>query len=72
MSEANIPFSTVTLVPEERPLSEAAKRALAEAAERRAAIDALAQAMPKELNGRGGKEPVRYGDWEVGGIASDF
>jgi hypothetical protein len=65
-------FSPATLVPEERPLSEAAKRALAEAAERRAAIDAAAQAMPKELNGRGGKEPVRYGDWEVGGIASDF
>lgn len=72
MSEATIPYSTATLVPEERPLSEAAKRALAEAAERRAAIDALAKAMPKELNGRGGKEPVRYGDWEVGGIASDF
>lgn len=65
-------FAPATLVPEERPLSEAAKRALAEAAERRAAIDAVAKAMPTELNGRGGKEPVRYGDWEVGGIASDF
>ncbi|MBA4791396.1 MAG: DUF1674 domain-containing protein [Rhizobiales bacterium] len=72
MSEPSNTFSTATLVPEERPLSEAAKRALAEAAERRAAIDALQASMPKELNGRGGKEPVRYGDWEVGGIASDF
>ncbi|OYX74546.1 MAG: DUF1674 domain-containing protein [Rhizobiales bacterium 32-66-11] len=54
------------------PLSPAAQRALAEAAERRAAIDAVAKSMPKELNGRGGTEPVRYGDWEVGGIASDF
>ncbi|MEW6122816.1 MAG: DUF1674 domain-containing protein [Pseudomonadota bacterium] len=72
MSEPSTAFSTATLVPEERPLSEAAKRALAEAAERRAAIDALQASMPKELNGRGGKEPVRYGDWEVGGIASDF
>lgn len=72
MSESSTPFSNATLVPEERPLSEAAKRALAEAAERRAAIDALQASMPKELNGRGGKEPVRYGDWEVGGIASDF
>ncbi len=72
MSVEKTAFAPATLVPEERPLSEAAKRALAEAAERRAAIDALAQAMPKELNGRGGKEPVRYGDWEVGGIASDF
>ncbi len=55
-----------------KSLSPAAQRALAEAAERRAAIDAVAKSMPKELNGRGGTEPVRYGDWEVGGIASDF
>ncbi|OYY58421.1 MAG: DUF1674 domain-containing protein [Rhizobiales bacterium 35-66-30] len=55
-----------------KPLSPAAQRALAEAAERRAAIDAVSKSMPKELNGRGGTEPVRYGDWEVGGIASDF
>lgn len=72
MTDEKKAFEPATLVPEERPLSDAAKRALAEAAERRAAIDAAAQAMPKELNGRGGKEPVRYGDWEVGGIASDF
>lgn len=26
----------------------------------------------KEIGGRGGLEPTRYGDWEVGGIASDF
>lgn len=66
-------FDGVTLVPDSRPpLSDAAKRALAEAAERRAAIDAVGKSMPKELNGRGGAEPVRYGDWEVGGIASDF
>ncbi len=25
-----------------------------------------------EVNGRGGLEPVRYDDWEVKGIASDF
>ncbi|MEP9367773.1 DUF1674 domain-containing protein [Xanthobacter sp. VNH20] len=56
----------------EKPLTPAAQRALAEAAERRAAIDAVAKSMPKEVNGRGGTEPVRYGDWEVGGIASDF
>ncbi|GGF75905.1 DUF1674 domain-containing protein [Azorhizobium oxalatiphilum] len=52
-------------------LSPAAKRALEEAVARRAEIDA-ANDVPKEYNGRGGKEPVRYGDWEVGGIASDF
>ena len=58
--------------PPRKPLSEAAKRALAEAEARRAAIDAATKARPKEINGRAGPEPVRYGDWEVGGIASDF
>lgn len=57
---------------EARPLSPAARRALAEAEERRAARAAEAEAAPKEINGRGGPEPVRYGDWEVKGIASDF
>ncbi|MBN9270735.1 MAG: DUF1674 domain-containing protein, partial [Mesorhizobium sp.] len=27
---------------------------------------------PKEIGGRGGKEPGRYGDWEVKGLTSDF
>ena len=27
---------------------------------------------PKELGGRDGPEPVRYGDWEKKGIAIDF
>lgn len=55
-------------------LSPAAKQALQEAQERRAKIDAKAAeiARDKEKNGRGGLEPVRYGDWEVKGIASDF
>ncbi|MCA0317471.1 MAG: DUF1674 domain-containing protein [Proteobacteria bacterium] len=55
-------------------LPEAAKRALAEAAERRAALDAKARelAASAELHGRGGADPVRYDDWEVGGIAVDF
>jgi hypothetical protein len=52
-----------------RPLSEAAKRALAEAEARRAAEKA---ATPKELGGRGGLDPARYGDWEVKGLACDF
>jgi hypothetical protein len=26
----------------------------------------------KEIGGRGGPDPVRYGDWEKGGIAVDF
>lgn len=64
-------------VPEAAPkrvLTPAAERALAEAAERRAAIDARAaaiQASP-ERQGRGGLEPVRYEDWEVKGLAVDF
>ncbi|MCJ2050008.1 DUF1674 domain-containing protein [Methylobacterium sp. J-070] len=57
-----------------RPLSPAAQRALAEAAERRAAIDARAAAISAkpERQGRGGLEPVRYDDWEVKGLAVDF
>ncbi len=50
----------------------AARRALAEAEQRRAEIDRKAEAMPKEVSGRDGPEPVRYGDWEKKGIASDF
>ncbi len=53
-------------------LSPAARRALAEAEARRVDTEARIAAMPKEVGGRGGKEPVRYGDWENKGIASDF
>lgn len=55
-----------------KPLSPAAERALAEAAARRAEIDRKTAERPKELHGRDGLEPARYGDWEVKGIASDF
>ncbi len=73
MADSATPFPTPAPTEAHRkPLTPAAERALAEAAERRAAIDAVAAQLPKEVNGRGGKEPVRYGDWEVGGIASDF
>jgi hypothetical protein len=64
----NVPESAA-----ERPLlTPAARRALAEAAARRTAreADGLKDA-PKEINGRGGPEPTRYGDWEVNGITSD-
>ncbi|MBM3608652.1 MAG: DUF1674 domain-containing protein [Alphaproteobacteria bacterium] len=53
-------------------LSPAAQRALAEAAERRKAMDEAAASRKKEIDGRGGLDPSRYGDWEVKGIASDF
>jgi hypothetical protein len=55
-----------------KALSEVAQRALAEAAGRRAGIDHKVAERPKELHGRKGPEPVRYGDWEVKGLASDF
>lgn len=57
-----------------KDLSPAARRALAEAAERRAAIDARAAAIAQrpETGGRGGLEPVRYDDWEIKGRAVDF
>ncbi|MCC6949395.1 MAG: DUF1674 domain-containing protein [Bradyrhizobiaceae bacterium] len=58
--------------PVAKKLSPAAERALAEAAARRAEIDARSRDKPKEQGGRDGLEPVRYGDWEVKGIASDF
>jgi hypothetical protein len=55
-----------------RVLTPAAQRALAEAAERRRLRDAEAVARPTEVGGRGGPDPVRFGDWEKGGIAWDF
>jgi hypothetical protein len=58
--------------PERKPLSPAAERALAEAQARRAEYDRISAAMPKERGGRGGQEPVRYGDWEKKGLATDF
>jgi hypothetical protein len=57
--------------PPPRPLSNAAKRALAEGEARRRAAEEAARA-PRELGGRGGLDPARYGDWEVKGIACDF
>jgi hypothetical protein len=50
-------------------LPPAALRALEEAAARCAAPK---PAGPREFSGRGGLDPVRYGDWEVKGLASDF
>ena len=52
-----------------RPLPEAAKRALEEARLRREAEKP--PALP-ERGGRGGLDPVRYGDWEIKGVACDF
>lgn len=51
-------------------LSPEAERALAEANERKRKAKGLD--LPTELGGRDGPEPIRYGDWEVKGIATDF
>jgi len=57
-----------------KTLTPAARRALEEAAERRREIDARASELARqtEHRGRGGLEPVRYEDWEVKGLATDF
>jgi hypothetical protein len=60
--------------PPAKELSPQALRALKEAAERRAAQDQREEDLKavSEVNGRKGPEPVRYQDWEVKGIATDF
>lgn len=54
----------------EKPLSTVARRALLEAAERRATQEGAATAT--EYGGPSGPEPTRYGDWEKKGLAVDF
>lgn len=54
----------------QQKLTDAAKRALAEAEERR--LKAQDPDRPTELGGRDGPEPTRFGDWEKKGITSDF
>jgi hypothetical protein len=58
--------------PSKPPLTPAAERALAEAAARRAERDRHPVDRPKEIAGREGPEPTRYGDWEINGLTSDF
>lgn len=62
--------AAVTAMATTPPVSEPARRALAEAATRRTL--AAATVRPAEQGGRSGPEPVRYGDWEVKGLATDF
>ncbi|MFC5372071.1 DUF1674 domain-containing protein [Brevundimonas faecalis] len=62
---ADVPHATP-----ERPVSEVARRALMEAAERRKSAEEAA--MAEEHGGPRGPEPTRYGDWEKKGLAVDF
>jgi hypothetical protein len=63
-------IDTAETAPPRKPLSPAAKRALAEAEERRR-LQAEPE-LPAEIGGRGGAEPSRFGDWEINGRAIDF
>lgn len=71
-ADANVPAfnADVPHATPERPLSEAARRALLEAAERRETE--AADSLPVEHGGPRGPEPTRYGDWEKKGLAVDF
>jgi hypothetical protein len=64
--------SSQTDAVERTPLPPAAQRALQEAQARREAAAAQNSIQPTEIGGRTGPDPVRYGDWESGGIAWDF
>lgn len=55
-----------------KELPDIAKRALAEAQERRNIADAKREENAKEFGGRGGADPSRFGDWEIDGRAIDF
>jgi hypothetical protein len=57
----------------QRTLTPEAQRALAEAeARRKQAAEKADPQAPKEIGGQAGPDPARYGDWEKGGIVSDF
>lgn len=66
MQDANNDNGTEKL----KRLSPAAERALKEAEERRRQQADLQ--LPTETGGRGGAEPVRFGDYEIKGRAIDF
>ena len=44
----------------------------AEPAPAKAPAPAAEEKRPKEIGGRGGLEPTRYGDWEINGRCVDF
>ena len=53
-----------------KTLTPAARRALTEAATRRATAEKAEK--PAEQGGPAGPEPTRFGDWERKGVAVDF
>ncbi len=72
MAENNSPPSTGPAGAQPGGGASPAERALAEAEERRKTAASADREAPAEVNGPKGPEPTRYGDWEKGGIVSDF
>ena len=83
MASASLPLKTFMAQDPPKPevenaapgkaLSPAARRALEEAAQRRA--EAIAESVhnaPPQDGGPKGPEPTRFGDWERKGVAVDF
>ncbi|MBB5073658.1 hypothetical protein HNQ69_000784 [Bartonella callosciuri] len=68
--DEKISKQNTTVVDKQQFLSPAAQRALNEAEERRK--HEKNEEKPLENGGRGGKDPSRYGDWEIKGRAIDF
>jgi len=69
----NSPNARIPDVAARREPPPAARRALAEAeARRRDSKERAPESAAREIGGREGLDPARYGDWEVNGIASDF
>jgi hypothetical protein len=71
-NKSNTPAKETDSCPLERDLPPAAKRALAEAEERRKLKALENKVLESERGGQEGPEPTRYGDWEKKGILSDF
>ncbi|MFN0219366.1 MAG: DUF1674 domain-containing protein [Hyphomicrobium sp.] len=71
-SEANSENQGAQPPEREASLAPEAQRALAEAEARRQIRQATETKAATEIAGRNGPDPVRFGDWETGGIASDF
>lgn len=70
LSEPSVPEADIEGAAPGKALTQAARRALEEAAARRKAE--APDDKPVELGGPKGLEPTRYGDWERKGLAVDF
>ena len=59
------------VAPRSEPSDPDPGKPLADAA-RNADVDADDKSRPREIGGRGGLDPTRYGDWERAGRCIDF